>query len=139
MITTTAPIVVAFATLEGWAPTWQTAGALLGLELVTNNIVEPLVYGRATGISMLALLVSAAFWTWVWGPIGLVLSTPLTVCLLVVGRHFPRLRYLEVLVGEHAPLAAGARLYHRLLASDQDGAWDLLRNHAKPPGKTGAR
>ncbi|HTF91169.1 MAG TPA: AI-2E family transporter [Planctomycetota bacterium] len=135
MISTLAPIVVALASSEGWSQTWMTAAALIGLELVTNNIVEPWVYGSSTGISTLAILVSAAFWTWVWGVIGLALSTPLTVCLLVLGKNFPRLRFFEVLIGDEPAMPERSRLYHRMLAGAQDEAWDILRNRAKQEGE----
>ncbi|MEO6709459.1 MAG: AI-2E family transporter, partial [Planctomycetota bacterium] len=135
MISTLAPILVALASSEGWSQTWRTAGALIGLELVTNNIVEPWVYGTSTGISTLAILVAAAFWTWVWGVIGLALSTPLTVCLLVLGQNFPRLRFFEVLIGDEPAMPAPSRLFHRMLAGSQDEAWDIVRNRAKLDGE----
>ncbi|HUR29544.1 MAG TPA: AI-2E family transporter, partial [Planctomycetota bacterium] len=127
-----APLVVSLASSEGWSETWHAALALIGLEIVTNNVVEPLVYGSSTGISTLALLVSAAFWTWVWGTVGLVLSVPLAVCLLVIGRHFPRLRFLELLISDRPAMPESSRLYHRMLTGAQDEAWELLRGHMKP-------
>lgn len=130
VIASLAPILVSFASSDGWSQTWITTGALVGLELVTNNVLEPWMYGACTGISPLAILVSAAFWTWLWGPVGLVLSTPLTVCLLAVGKHFPHLRFLDVLFGDEPALSRPSRLYHRLLAGDQDEAWEVLREGA---------
>lgn len=139
IVSTVAPIVVSLASSNGWSQTWLTAGVLIGLEVVTNNVVEPLAYGSCTGISPLALLVSAAFWTWLWGPVGLVLSTPMTVCLLVVGKHFPRLHFFEVLMGDQPAMPESARLYHRLLADDQDEAWDIVRKHtAQASGSSAA-
>lgn len=130
VIASLAPILVSFASSDGWSQTWITTGALVGLELVTNNVLEPWMYGACTGISPLAILVSAAFWTWLWGPVGLVLSTPLTVCLLAIGKHFPHLRFLDVLFGDEPALSRPSRLYHRLLAGDQDEAWEVLREGA---------
>ena len=78
------------------------------LDLITANAVEPLLFGHSTGVSPLALLVAAVFWTWVWGPIGLVLSTPMTVCLVVLGQHVPRFRFLSLLLGDQPALAPHA-------------------------------
>ncbi len=130
VIGTLAPILVSFASSDGWSQTWITAGALVGLELVTNNVLEPWMYGACTGISPLAILVSAAFWTWVWGPVGLVLAIPLTVCLLAVGKHFPHMHFLDVLFGDEPALSRPSRLYHRLLAGHQDEGWNVLRESA---------
>lgn len=127
---TVAPVLVACASSDGWTQTWITASSLVLLEIVTNNVVEPIVYGSCTGVSPLALLVMAAFWTWVWGPAGLVMSTPITVCLIVAGKHVPSLRFLDVLFGDGPTLSRGARLYHRLLADDADEAWELARVEA---------
>jgi predicted PurR-regulated permease PerM len=138
IVATLAPIAVSLASSVGWAQTWTTAAALVTLELVTANVVEPLLYGAVTGVSPLAILVSAAFWTWIWGPVGLVLSTPLTVCLLVIGRHFPRLHFLEVLMGDQPAMPEHSRLYQRLLAGDPDEAWEILRGAAAKEGDLAA-
>jgi predicted PurR-regulated permease PerM len=127
VVATLAPILCSFASSDGWTQTWITTGALLGLELITNNVLEPWMYGACTGISPLAILVSAAFWTWILGPVGLVLSTPLTVCLLVVGKKVPDLRFLDVLFGDQPAFSRRSRLHQRLLAGDQDEAWEILR------------
>ena len=103
-------------------------------ELIVSNFIEPMLYGIHTGISSLAILVAAIFWTAIWGPIGLVLSTPLTVCLLVVGRHVPRLRFLHILLGDEPALTPPSRFYQRLLAMDHDDARSLLENQME--GKT---
>ena len=97
-------------------------GLFLIIEMVVVYAVEPWLYGTHTGVSSLAILVSAAFWTTLWGPIGLVLSTPLTVCLLVLGRHAPQLEFLYVILGDEPVLAPEAELYQRLLALDQQEA-----------------
>ena len=83
-----------------------------------GNVIEPWLYGMNTGLSPVAIIVAATFWTWLWGPIGLLLSTPLTVCLVVLGRHAPPLRFLHVLLGNDAPLAPPQTFYQRLLADD---------------------
>lgn len=101
--------------------------ALFGvLELITNMIVEPMVYGRGLGVSQAALLIAVAFWTWLWGPVGLVLASPLTVCLVVLGRHVPQLAFLDTLLGDRPVLAPSHRLYQRLLAGDEDEASRLF-------------
>lgn len=101
--------------------------ALFGvLELITNMIVEPMVYGRGLGVSQAALLIAVAFWTWLWGPVGLVLASPLTVCLVVLGRHVPHLAFLDTLLGDRPVLAPSHRLYQRLLAGDEDEASRLF-------------
>ena len=89
-----------------------------GLELLINNVLEPWLYGSSTGLSPIAILVAAVFWTTLWGPAGLLLATPLTVCLVVLGRHLPQLGFLEVLLGSEPVLAPEVRLYQRLLAGD---------------------
>jgi predicted PurR-regulated permease PerM len=91
------PLVLAFAVDPGWSMVLWTLGLIATLELVSNNVVEPLAYGGSTGVSPLAVLLSAAFWALLWGPVGLVLATPLTVCLVVMGRHLAPLRFLDVL------------------------------------------
>lgn len=120
-------------------PTWTLPlvvfGFVLALELATAYVVEPLLFGHSTGVSPIALVVAAAFWTWLWGPIGLVLSTPLTACLVVLGRYVPRLEFLGVLLGAKAVMDPEVAYYQRLLARDQDEATDVvnayLRTH--PP------
>jgi predicted PurR-regulated permease PerM len=96
------------------------------LELCAGNIAEPLLFGRSIGVSEAALLVSAAFWAFLWGPIGLVLSSPLTVCLAVLGKYVPRLRFLAVILGDEPALDEPTRFYQRLLAQDQDEASKLV-------------
>lgn len=102
------PLVLAFAVDPGWSMVLWTLGLIATLELVSNNVVEPLAYGGSTGVSPLAVLLSAAFWALLWGPVGLVLATPLTVCLVVMGRHLAPLRFLDVLFSS-APRGAPGR------------------------------
>jgi len=123
------PTALAFVLFEGWARTLATVGLFLSLDAVTANVVEPLLIGHHTGVSSLALLVSALFWTWLWGPVGLVLSTPLTVCLAVMGKHVPRLEFLAVLLGDEPALETDISFYQRLLAGDEDEANEIVEQH----------
>ena len=112
------PVLMAAASSSGWTMVIETAVLFAVLELVTGQVVEPLVYGRNTGISPIAVVVSATFWTWLWGPVGLVLSTPLTVCLVVMGRHVERFAFLDVILGDGAPLTPAETFYQRMLVDD---------------------
>lgn len=110
------PLLMAFAVSPDWSLVLWTAALFLVVELVTSNIIEPWFYGQRTGVSPLAVIVSAMFWTWLWGPMGLIIATPLTVCLVVIGHHVPSLRLFPILFGDQPVLADSARLYDRLLA-----------------------
>ncbi|MGA8029650.1 MAG: AI-2E family transporter [Bryobacteraceae bacterium] len=123
------PVVLALAVFDGWARPMLALGLFATIELAISAAIEPWLYGAHTGISSLAILVSAAFWTLLWGPIGLVLSTPLTVCLLVLGRYVPQMRFLGVLLGEKAELPPEARFYQRLLAMDEDEAEQIAETY----------
>ncbi len=116
------PLVLALAVDPGWSLVFWTAGLYFGLESVTGQMVEPWLYGRSMGLSPVAVVVAATFWTWVWGPVGLLLSTPLTMCLVVLGRHVERLKFLDVLLGDRPPLANEESFYLRILAGDPDAA-----------------
>ncbi|PDT43565.1 MULTISPECIES: AI-2E family transporter [Sinorhizobium] len=118
------PLFLAFAAAPGWSLLFWTAALFIVLELLSNNVVEPWLYGSRTGLSPLAIIVAAIFWAWLWGPVGLVLSTPLTVCLVVLGRHVPQFEFLEILLGNEPVLDPKERLYQRLLAGDPDEATD---------------
>lgn len=119
------------AVLPGWGLPLGVFAYFLVLELLTANVVEPLLFGHSTGVSPLALLLAAAFWTWLWGPVGLVLSTPLTVMLAVLGKYVPELRFFEVLLGDEPVLSADVTYYQRLVARDQDEAADLAEEHGR--------
>jgi len=119
------PIALAFAVDDGWNMVLWTVALIVLLELISNNIVEPLLYGASTGLSAISLIVSAMFWTALWGPAGLILSTPITVCLLVFGRNFPQLQFLDTLLGSTPVLDLPTRIYQRLIASDLDEAVEL--------------
>lgn len=120
------PLFLSVAVSPDWSMLIWVAALFLTMELISNNIVEPWLYGSRTGLSPLAIIVAAIFWTWLWGPIGLVMSTPLTVCLVVLGKHVPQFRFFEVLFGTEPVLDPDMRLYQRLLANDPGEATDQL-------------
>jgi predicted PurR-regulated permease PerM len=116
------PAALAVAVDPGWAMMFWVIGLFLAIELATGYVVEPWLYGHSTGLSGVAVLVAAAFWTLLWGPVGLLLSTPLTMCLVVLGRHVEHLQFLEVLLGDQPALALEERFYQCMLADDPDEA-----------------
>jgi len=118
------PMVIAASVDPGWTMLALTAGLFAITEPLIGHVVEPLAYGRSTGLSPVAIIVAATFWTWLWGPIGLVLATPLTVCLVVLGRHVERLEFLDVMLGDRPPLSAPEIFYQRVLAGDPSEAAD---------------
>jgi predicted PurR-regulated permease PerM/CheY-like chemotaxis protein len=120
------PIGLSMTISTGWAAPLLTAGLFVVLELFSNNFLEPWLYGKNTGVSAVAVLMAAVFWLWLWGPVGLLLATPLTVCLLVVGKHVPQLSFLDVLLGNEPVFAPEKRIYQRLVAGDQEEAAELL-------------
>jgi len=125
------PILLSFAIAPGWWPPVATIALFLTLELISNNLVEPWLYGSSTGLSATAIIVSAAFWTWLWGAGGLLLATPLTVCLAVLGKYVPPLEFLDVLLGDHPPIAAEQRFYQRLLAGDETELLEMVEAYAE--------
>jgi predicted PurR-regulated permease PerM len=112
------PLGLALAVVPGWGTFFETLGLFVFVEALTSQGLEPWLFGASAGMSPVAVIVAATFWTWLWGPIGLVLSTPLTACLVVIGRYVPPLRFLAVLLGNEPPLAAEESFYQRLLAGD---------------------
>ena len=126
-----APILVSLAALDGWVGPLWVAGMFVVLELFTNLVLETVLYAGAAGVSQVALLVSVAFWTWLWGPLGLLMATPLTVCLVVIGKHVPGLDFVGTLMADTPALAADYGYYQRLLARDQSEAADLIDRHIK--------
>ena len=130
------PILVSLAALPGWAgPLWVT-GFFVVIETFTNMVLETVLYADAAGVSQVALLIAVAFWTWLWGPIGLLLATPLTVCVVVVGRHIPGLDFLSTLMTDAPALTSDMGFYQRVLARDQGEAADLIEKWVaeEPPG-----
>ena len=128
------PMVLALAVSDSWTVPLYTLALFLVVELVSNNVVEPWLYGSSTGLSAVAILVAAIFWTWLWGTAGLLLATPLTVCMAVLGKHVPGLRFLDILLGEEPSLPAVDRYYQRLLAKDSAEAAKVLAEYEKEHG-----
>jgi len=123
------PIALSFAVAPGWTLPLLTVGLFVILELFSNNVLEPWLYGSSTGLSPVAILVAAVFWTMLWGPLGLLVSTPLTVCLVVLGRHVPQLAFFNVLLGDEPALDPEVKFYQRLLARDPDEATELAEEY----------
>lgn len=140
MISAAFPLALAFAVDPGWQMLLMTLGLIMALELISNNLIEPWLYGSSTGLSTLSIIAAATFWTALWGPIGLILSTPLTVCLLVLGRYIPALQFMEVLLGSSPVLGPAQRLYQRLLADDVEDAVTLAHElvDARLPARASA-
>lgn len=124
------PLTLAFAVDPGWNMVLWTLALIVTLEVISNNVIEPWLYGASTGLATLSLILAAMFWTAIWGPIGLVLSTPITVVLLVLGQHLPQLQFLEVLLGSEHALDEPTRLHQRLLAGDVEEAIELAVQRA---------
>jgi len=120
------PVLLSFAIFDGWTRPLLTLGLFVATEIIVSNLIEPMLYGAYTGLSSLAILVVAVFWTAIWGPIGLLLSTPLTSCFVVMGRYVPRLRFLPALLGDEPVLTPDSRFYQRLLALDYEEARTIL-------------
>jgi predicted PurR-regulated permease PerM len=120
------PIALAVAVDPGWSMALMTTALFLIVEPLVGQVIEPLVYGHSTGLTPVAVILAATFWTWLWGPIGLLLSTPLTVCLGVLGRHVTWLRFLDVMIGDEPSLSPAQSFYQRALAGDIDEAVDQV-------------
>ncbi len=131
LVAATLPLALSLAAFDGWHRPLLVLLLVAGLELIVGNFVEPWLYGAHVGISSLALLVAAVFWAVLWGPAGLILSTPLTVCAVVLGRYVPHLSFLHILLGDEPVLAAEAQIYQRLLAMDQLEAHTVVEQFLK--------
>ncbi len=125
------PIFLSLAASSSWWTPVLTIGLFVVLELLSNNVMEPWLYGSSTGVSSIALIVAAVFWTWLWGPVGLVLATPLTVCLVVMGRHVPRLAFLSVVLSDEEALTPAEDCYHRLLTPGDRDELELVESYLK--------
>jgi hypothetical protein len=128
------PVLLAIAISDSWSEVGWVIGVVLALELILVNLVEPLVYGRSAGLSPIAIILAALFWTWLWGPVGLLLATPLTVCVAVMGRYIPEMGYLNVILGVEPVLTPEARFYQRLVAMDAEEAEELAEKFANENG-----
>jgi predicted PurR-regulated permease PerM len=125
------PFILSLAVSDNWSTPLSVTGLFFVTEMAVANVIEPLLYGIHTGLSAVAIVVAAVFWTVIWGPIGLVLSTPLTVCLSVLGRHSPQLEFLNTVLGDEPVLTPDAIFYQRLLALDQQDAMNVLETLGK--------
>src|SRR4029079_13836193 len=114
------PVLLAAAVEPGWIKAISVAGLFLVTEPIIGQFVEPLLYGRSTGLSPISVVISALFWGWLWGPVGLIISTPLTLCLVVMGQHVEQLEFLQVAFGDRPALLKSESFYQRLLAEDED-------------------
>ena len=125
------PLILAAAVGPGWEMLLLTGVLFVVLELLAGQVLEPVIFGRSSGLSPVAIIVAASFWTWLWGPVGLVLATPLTICLVVVGRHVDRLQFLDIMLGDQPALTPSQLVYQRLLAGDPIEAAEQAREYLK--------
>jgi predicted PurR-regulated permease PerM/GAF domain-containing protein len=130
------PVLLSFAISSSWFTPLKAIALFIVLEAIASNFIEPWLYGANTGVSPIALIISAVFWTWLWGPVGLVLSTPMTVCLAVIGRHVPRLEFLGILLSEDQALASHEEFYHRLLSFSTDSAEEFATKYLETKSLT---
>jgi predicted PurR-regulated permease PerM len=130
------PLALAAAIDPGWGPFLWTAALFLGVEIVLSQAVEPFLYGHSTGLSPVSVVIAATFWTWLWGPIGLILSTPITLCLVVLGRHVDRLHFLDIALGDRPALTPIESFYQRMLAGAPHEARDQAREFLKEQSLT---
>ena len=125
------PLLLSLAVFDDWTRPALVLALFAFNELISNNVVEPWLYGASTGISTIGILVSAVFWTWLWGPVGLVMATPLTVCFTVLGKYVPQMSFLNTLLSDNQALPAHSRFYQRLLAQDPEEAIEVAEEYLK--------
>ena len=125
------PILLSLAVSDGWLVPLLTVSLYVVIELLSNNVMEPWLYGSSTGVTPIALIVAALAWTWLWGPVGLVLATPLTVCLVVMGRHIPRLSFLSIALSDEEALTPAEDCYHRLHRVGEHDEMELVDAYLK--------
>jgi|RhiMetdeSRZDD1v2_1073273.scaffolds.fasta_scaffold73326_2 predicted PurR-regulated permease PerM len=125
------PSALSLAVFEGWLWPIVVVGLFVALELLNNMVLEPLLYSESAGVSGVGLLVAIAFWTWLWGPVGLVLATPLTVCVVVLGKYVPGMDFIGVLISDQPAMESNISYYQRLLAMDQAEAAEIVEEHLK--------
>ncbi len=125
------PTALSLAYFPGWITPLTVVGAFVVLELTTNLLLEPLFYGESAGVSEIAILIMAAFWTWLWGPFGLILATPLTVCLVVFAKYVPEMTFVTVLLSDAPALEPHINYYQRMLAVDQDEGEEIVQEYLK--------
>jgi predicted PurR-regulated permease PerM len=125
------PTILSLGVFTGWWWPLVVIGLFLGLKTIINMLLEPLLYGKSVGVSPVPLLMMIAFWTWLWGPVGLILATPLTVCLVVFSKHVPALEFVGVLLSDEPVIEPKITYYQRLLAMDQDEAMNIVEDYLK--------
>jgi hypothetical protein len=125
------PIILSLAVSPSWMAPALTLGLFIALEIFSNNVMEPWLYGTSTGVTPVALIVAVLVWTWLWGPVGLVLATPLTVCLVVMGRHIPRLAFLSIMLSDEEPLTPAQECYYRLHRMGENDEMELVDQFLK--------
>jgi predicted PurR-regulated permease PerM len=125
------PILMSLTVSPGWIPPILTITLFVVLELISNNIAEPLLYGSSTGVTPIALIVAALGWTWLWGPVGLVLATPITVCLVVMGRHIPRLAFFSIVLSDERPLTPAEECYQRIQRPGDSDEFEFVDSYLK--------
>jgi predicted PurR-regulated permease PerM len=125
------PVLLSFAISPGWSTPALTIGLYIVIELISNNVMEPWLYGSSTGVTPIALIVAAMVWTWLWGPVGLILATPITVCLVVMGRHIPRLAFLSIVLSDEEALTQAEDFYHRLHRAGEHDAMEFVETFLK--------
>jgi predicted PurR-regulated permease PerM len=125
------PVVLSIAVFPGAREFIATISLFVCVEVLNNSAIEPLLYGSSTGLSAVAILAAAVFWSWLWGPIGLLLSTPLTACIVVIGKYVPQMKFFDILLGDEPPLPPATRLYQRLLALDAEAASEVIDEYRK--------
>jgi predicted PurR-regulated permease PerM len=125
------PTVVSLAYFPGWITSFIVVGAFVAIELVINLLLEPRLYGESAGVSEIAILIMAAFWTWLWGPVGLMLATPLTVCLVVFAKYIPEMTFVTVMLSDAPAMEPYVNYYQRMLALDQDEAEEIVEDYIK--------
>ncbi len=125
------PVALSMVVFDNWSASIAIVGMYVILELITGNVLEPWLYGASTGLSSVGIILSAFFWTWLWGGVGLVLATPLTVCLTAWARYVPQLNFLNILISDQPALPPGHKVYQRLLAFDFDEASDVVEDYQK--------
>ncbi|WP_345735826.1 AI-2E family transporter [Prosthecobacter algae] len=128
------PVALSLAVFDGWTQPLMVIALIAGLELLTNMVLEPLLYGQSAGVSDLALLIAIVFWTLIWGPVGLLLATPLTVCLVVFSKYIPELKFIEILMGDQPEVQPSFLVYQRLLVGDVEEAEELTHASSKEIG-----
>lgn len=125
------PILMSLTVSAGWLAPILTISLFIVLELISNNIAEPILYGSTTGVTPIALIVAALGWTWLWGPVGLILATPITVCLVVMGRHIPRLSFLSVILSDDRPLTEAEECYQWMLRRGDGEELEFVERYLK--------